>query len=433
MIKEKGSMNIRKDTAGCLSTLLFFGIIFYIMNHSADEFKVLLAAIVTIFILVIWRKFQRKKEALIEEQAERWPLEHLDKIEQSLSEELSLVKKSFEQLQTIQPPIQNFIIYQDLEERYNYLLTCEKRICSIYNEKIAFLGTVENYADIEKEIKQVTSPLLQLNPKNYNVFLITAFKKLLEKYGVDFDGLLKHLHRLEDEVETFSNTTLKEINRERTIMKRGIEGERKLQEELDLYYDIFKALYNVRIETEGISVESDAVIVSPKGVFSIEAKNFGSSGQYNIKITKDGQWQKVKDGQTEPMKDVASQVNRHIGFKQRFLNHELKKRGFTSRYIYIEPIIVIANDVATIENESSQVIIRASQVYQLIKSKPDILNTEEIEVITSIFAENKQPAKKYPHTDYVKKFENWCQHATPLVQLAKETNQALQTYLQICK
>jgi len=82
-------------------------------------------------------------------------------------------------------------------------------------------------------------------------------------------------------------------------------------------------------------------------VFSVEVKNFGEGGGYSLIISKDGQWLKqFENGKVEPMKNVASQVNRHIGIKQIFLNDELKKvlNDPDLPYVKIYPIIVIGND-----------------------------------------------------------------------------------------
>jgi ribosomal protein L27 len=88
-----------------------------------------------------------------------------------------------------------------------------------------------------------------------------------------------------------------------------------------MYKNVWNHLSNIRFEVDGQSVESDNIIICTRGIYTIEVKNYGSKGNYSIQITKDGQWIKVSpNGKSEAKKDVTTQMNRHIAYKQNKVN-----------------------------------------------------------------------------------------------------------------
>ncbi|UZN01439.1 NERD domain-containing protein (plasmid) [Lysinibacillus sp. MHQ-1] len=76
------------------------------------------------------------------------------------------------------------------------------------------------------------------------------------------------------------------------MLNLGVKGEDKLQQALDMHSDEFKVLYNVRLQVNDQSIESDALVFSQTGIYLLEVKNFGSSGKYSITVASDGQWLK---------------------------------------------------------------------------------------------------------------------------------------------
>lgn len=81
--------------------------------------------------------------------------------------------------------------------------------------------------------------------------------------------------------------------------------------------------------------EYDHLIVSSKGVFSIETKNFAGK----LVVDKSGNWIRKKDGEEEGMKNPLQQVRQHEKLLASFLPKECR----------IISILCIANDKAIIE------------------------------------------------------------------------------------
>ena len=195
---------------------------------------------------------------------------------------------------------------------------------------------------ITKEIKVNNDERLSLIKKelnlikNYNpnriVTKLRTYADLIEKdklNGIPFEPIEPILKKRAIDKETIHNklrevmivqniyhNAVKELEADEGIMGAGLTGEKNVNKELDMYKDMFVNIPNVRFEVDGQTVESDNILISKKGIFTVEVKNFSPKGNYGLHITKDGQWLKVlENGRTEPMKDVASQMNRHIAYK----------------------------------------------------------------------------------------------------------------------
>jgi hypothetical protein len=88
-----------------------------------------------------------------------------------------------------------------------------------------------------------------------------------------------------------------------------------------------RCFMNIRLEINGQSMETDCLVISKKGVFSIEVKNYAEHGNYELHLTKGGQWRKIfRNGRTEPLdKNITQQLNRHMALKQKFVHDERTK------------------------------------------------------------------------------------------------------------
>ncbi|PLS19445.1 hypothetical protein CVD28_03245 [Bacillus sp. M6-12] len=230
---------------------------------------------------------------------------------------------------------------------------------------------------------------------------ISPIKEILSKMGITPSSISP----MSTDVERYQRIyqeALAYLEKEVAIMGAGIGGENRVNEELDMYKGFWKHIPNVRFEVNGQSVESDNIIVSTRGIFTIEVKNYSPKGSYALKITKDGQWIKVfPNGNEEPTNNVTSQMNRHIAFKQLLINQEWEKSyGKTSSPFFFEPIFVIANDTIRIQNDTDLPIMRISQIYHHIMKKPEILTQEQVERLAHIIKINMLPAKKYELKHY---------------------------------
>lgn len=202
-------------------------------------------------------------------------------------------------------------------------------------------------------------------------------------------------------------TLFDELDKDRGIIFSGVAGEKMVEEEFDIYKDELEYFSNIRFEDDNLSVETDGLIVSDRGIFSIEIKNFKFP---KIKISKDGQWKKCYYGaggtlEEEVMKDVGSQMNRHIIITERLFNRHLKEQNIKDK-IEIKPMIIIANNQIEIENDSDMVIVRSSQIYNNFKKSDCNYSKKAISEIKKYIKDNKLSAKKYDIINYEKTFEN---------------------------
>lgn len=131
--------------------------------------------------------------------------------------------------------------------------------------------------------------------------------KLLRYYGyrneiyAEKEQHLKPYYQFMNSIPSGESDT--SLYRDIARIKLGVLGEDDLIKELDLYNDMFDYGHRWRVEYQGSSVESDVIIYSRKGIFHLEAKNYGKSGSYNLHIAKDDteedfeEWTRRSNGQ----------------------------------------------------------------------------------------------------------------------------------------
>ena len=90
--------------------------------------------------------------------------------------------------------------------------------------------------------------------------------------------------------------------------KIGLEGEEKVNNELEIFRDVVKNLGSVRLEVEGTTVEADHIVLAEKGIFCIETKNIGALSKGDtIHISKDGLIRRYNQkGQSQVISDFIS-------------------------------------------------------------------------------------------------------------------------------
>ena len=319
-----------------------------------------------------------------------------------------------------------YAIKLDLDGQFDYVNKLEKSMTRSYNQRV-----LSNFKDLEP-VKTYDDLLISVNQLEKDRELLynnklkhASFMKLLRGHGYQNEiyaekeqSILKPYYQFMNSVLSGESDT--SLYRDIARIKLGVLGEDDLIKELDLYNDMFDYGHSVRVEYQGSSVESDVIIYSKKGIFTLEAKNYGKSGSYNLHIAKDGQWKKIlKSGREEVTDSVVAQATRHVVIKQKLLNEELRKKGLANpeRYYTLESIIVIVNDVVQITNETDYPILRISQLYNYIQKLPDIYTKEEVDAIRQVFEENSLDAKKYAMEDFLKEFEDWLDLVVPVYEL----------------
>lgn len=203
----------------------------------------------------------------------------------------------------------------------------------------------------------------------------------------------------------FLKETLDVLMKERMAIKSGVEGEESVREYLKDFEDMLLPLYGTRFQAEKGTVENDALLFTETGIYSLEIKNIGASGDKTIRITKDGLWYekfKSSDWKRSERDAIFDQVNRHTALTETLIR---EKFGRESKYM-VKSIIIIPNKNLKIENESSFHIIRPSQIVSLIREMDVVLTHDEC-VAVSDFVKSKDIGQaRYEHLDalaYVKK------------------------------
>lgn len=314
-------------------------------------------------------------EQIISDQQFKYLLEQEDRIKNQLISKIENID------------VKNCKYYQELKEDIINNLSEDQSINSLYNMissmvingKINIMYNYQNEASLNAKTKfyQVIADMSQYN-----------YAIDLEKYEKRRQALLKHVE--------YGNQLIKSFSQELFIKQKGYFGEESVEKEIKIYDDYITYLSNIRFEVDGISVETDGVIVCDKGVFALEIKNYGKAGD-TIILRKDGKIIIRDKNKRERVLDVVQQHNRHCALKQKRINKELKELGIDHEYIIINPIIVIANNDVDIINESDIKILRASSViHEILSTKENYLSKEIQKSIIEIVEKNKLPLKSYP-------------------------------------
>ena len=191
------------------------------------------------------------------------------------------------------------------------------------------------------------------------------------------------------------------------ILRRGHDGEQIVMNELDKYSNSLKVLYGNRFDArrDG-TVENDALLFTDAGVFSIEVKNIKSGGNQSIHIAKDGRWSEKNHAQGEWKPDersskIIDQVNRHVYLTEQFLQSHADEltHVYTKDQLTVHPIIVIANNNVTIENETDWKIVRPNQVFSLVRGA-QVLSEVEQEELKALFERHDLGQKKFKHLNF---------------------------------
>lgn len=180
------------------------------------------------------------------------------------------------------------------------------------------------------------------------------------------------------------------------ISQKGKSGEDYVSRILNQYRNKFFILENIVIpayEEKGNTSETDVYIISSKGIFVCEVKNYGSSGQ-TLYIPEHGDWKILNSsGQFLANKPSAFEQNeRHCNATRSFIREHL---GIE---VPIIPVVIIANDIVdvTMENPEKDIVIRANQINELVSAFQDALTYDVQTKIVEAFENNKLDPNDFP-------------------------------------
>ena len=196
-----------------------------------------------------------------------------------------------------------------------------------------------------------------------------------------------------------SSTVYESIEEDNTrvrIAQKGKTGEEYFSRILRGYKHKYHTLENIVIPAaigDGLTSETDAYIITSKGVFVCEVKNYGKEGQ-TLAVRSDDKWFMLESdtGRLIGTKMSATEQNqRHCRATKAFF-----ERHFGNVNIPIIPVVVIANDGVEINNQSTNPVIYAKDIEKFIESYEDCLSVDMQKNIIKAFEENKLDMVDYP-------------------------------------
>ena len=189
---------------------------------------------------------------------------------------------------------------------------------------------------------------------------------------------------------------LEEDDRHVRIAQKGKTGEENFSRILNHYSHKYHTLENIVIpaaEGDGISSETDAYVITDKGVFVCEVKNYGKEGQ-TLFVSEDDRWY-ILDSETGRMIDTkvsaTEQNKRHCRATKTFLEKHLGNVN-----IPIISVVVIANDEVELVNRSQNPVIYAREIEGFIKQYSNSVDDETKNKIRDAFMEHKMDMVDYP-------------------------------------
>ena len=218
--------------------------------------------------------------------------------------------------------------------------------------------------ELDKSSMEIGRQSHVLNVEGANALLQQA-EKYLENNGIDFptEENLQKIHYQ-------AGVILNEIDKDIAILQKGIAGEEYVNEQLRLYEGKYKVLQNIVLESvdsQGNTSEVDAYIITDRGLVVAEIKNWGNENQ-KLHITNDGRWviEDAYNGNILRRIDHSpvEQNTRHCLAVERLLQKEFGE----DCNIPVIPVIFIANNKVSINNESKSSVIRVSEFYTFINS-----------------------------------------------------------------
>ena len=220
------------------------------------------------------------------------------------------------------------------------------------------------------------------------------------KFGMSNDFIKyydRHLKKFTDYYREIYNEQRAKLNG----VQLGKIGEDRMEKELKSFEKVqgFKTLSNVQLQFGNKSFETDFLVFSKHGIFSIEVKNIGEHANYSIQINPDGQWLKVFDNDNKvPMQDISSQVNYHMSMTDGLFGQYIEETG--NQVPEVKPIIIIANNNVVVNNLTNLPIYRVSQFIHIMRNEPVIMNDTEIEQLYNWISQFQVPTKSYEVLDY---------------------------------
>lgn len=144
----------------------------------------------------------------------------------------------------------------------------------------------------------------------------------------------------------------------------------------------WELLRNVNVAHNGEQRENDLILISNKGIFTIEVKNYMAG---SITIKNDGKViHDIGGNVANENYSVIEQSESHVAFITRFME-ENSKINRKKWYEVVHGTVVISNNEMEIDNQSSYPIFRAALLRQYILNNfDDVFTDEEVQEIKDL-------------------------------------------------
>lgn len=170
------------------------------------------------------------------------------------------------------------------------------------------------------------------------------------------------------------------------ITTKGDVGEQNIADALEKSKYASYVVHNVVLDvsdSEGKTNEIDTYVITPKGIFILEVKNYGKKGT-TLKITDTDKW-KLIDNKTGRVikyeKNPESQNKRHTRATH------IKVQELFGKEVPLFPLIVIGNNKVKLDNRSNIVVKNVDDFISYIENMEgkNILSSDEMFELKRIF------------------------------------------------
>lgn len=363
---------------GILGLLFLIYIASYILAELWDSLLIMSAVGVGAFFLIrhLYKKYTVSKEKYVEELIEKLFAKTIDKYKDQFklnTGDPNLIIDGSYKIPTAEK--------MPLEKQYNY-----------YDRKIMELDVIrDNVLNMKKGFGIMT---------NSEQFFFNRMQNVLREKGIPAE-LIKDNYSIVRDYQSYYLGVREHYEKNMKIVESGVKGEDRMDKELMSFSrnNEFYYLKNIMLKYGEKSFETDFLVISKHGIFSLEVKNIGSNGNLMIRITPDGQWLKVlSKGNVLPMQDVSSQVNYHISMTEGLLRNYKETTG--KEVPEVKPVIILANNNVLLENQANLPIYRVSQFIHQMRSEPVVLNEQEMKDIYEWLQQYEAPQKSYEVLNY---------------------------------
>lgn len=255
-------------------------------------------------------------------------------------------------------------------------------------------------------------------------------KRVLESIDI-FEKWLYDISASIIPTNSFMNDICTEQLREDLVqLKRKKDGREKLKAELALLDNRFTVLENVSLHEDDEHGLVDFIIVSPYGVYALDAKHFVHKYHDLYSLERNGIWHYIPNNNTmSPMREMngESQSMRPQLLTQRIVNAALTEKELLddNEFIDVHGLVVLTNIEATYDNNSEFEITNMNGLFTRLHERENTLSKAQIDKIIETLSEFENVGETYAVRDYLKEMKLHLAHLEVKLKAYNELKQYL--------